>query len=250
MTTAVIPARYASTRFPGKMLAAETGKALICHVADHIAHCAAVDRVIVATDHEEIREVVAKAGHEVMMTRADHPNGSSRLAEVVQTLNLENELILNVQGDEPEVELDALQALVQRMQAASDILMGTLASPFAEGENPDNPNIVKVVLDQRGCALYFSRSRIPFCRDGKPAEGVAAPYLKHAGVYAYQGSFLLTYASFPVTPLEELEKLEQLRLLEHGYDIAVVQATLRSHGIDTPEQYAEFVARYRTSCSD
>jgi 3-deoxy-manno-octulosonate cytidylyltransferase (CMP-KDO synthetase) len=238
--TAIIPARYDSTRFPGKLLADETGQPLIRHVHDRATQAACVDRVIVATDDERIRDAVAAFGGTVVMTRRDHPNGTTRIAEAAATLDAE--LIVNVQGDEPEIEPEIIDLAVRTMTDHPECVIGTVGSPFGPDEDPDDPNIVKVVVDASGRALYFSRSRIPH-----PARGDAAAPLKHVGLYVYRRTFLETYASLPPTPLEQTERLEQLRVLEHGHEIAVAIGDARHHGIDTPEQYAAFVARYRAA---
>lgn len=235
---AVIPARYASTRFPGKPLADKTGKPLIQHVVEQVQRAETVGRIIVATDDRRIADAVAAFGGEAAMTRDDHPNGTSRIAEVVESLDDASDIILNVQGDEPDIETSVIDELVRGLEADPDAPMATVASPFADDEDPANPNIVKLVIDQRGRAMYFSRSLIPFDRDQR-----GHPPLKHPGLYAYRRDFLLTYVTLPPTPCEIAEQLEQLRALEHGYAIAVVQTVTRHHGIDTPQQYEAFVAR-------
>jgi len=236
-----VPARYGASRFPGKPLARETGRPLIAHVLERVGAATRVSRIAVATDHPEIAEASAAAGAEVVLTRADHPNGTSRIAEAAERLDLDPlAVIVNVQGDEPEIEPAVIDALVDGFLADPEAPMATLASPFAPGESPADPNIVKVVVNRQGRACYFSRALIPHDRDG---EG--APPLKHPGCYAYRRPFLATYAALPETPLERTEKLEQLRALEHGHPIAVVQARVNHHGIDTPEQYAAFVQRWR-----
>ncbi|HEX7009142.1 MAG TPA: 3-deoxy-manno-octulosonate cytidylyltransferase [Phycisphaeraceae bacterium] len=238
---AIIPARYASTRLPGKPLLARTGKPLIQHVVERVRQARSIQRVLVATDDARIAEAVRAFGGEAVMTRPDHPNGTSRLAEVAAALPEEQaSLIVNVQGDEPEIEPGVIDELVAGLAADPEAPMATLASEFADGEDPANPNIVKLVVDQRGRALYFSRSLIPFDRD---ARGVRP--LKHPGLYAYRRWFLLRYVTLPPTPLEQAEQLEQLRALEHGYPIAVIRTRVSHHGIDTPEQYAAFVERHQ-----
>jgi 3-deoxy-manno-octulosonate cytidylyltransferase (CMP-KDO synthetase) len=233
----VIPARFASSRFPGKPLAARTGRALIQHVCDRAALAKCTSRVLVATDDSRIERVVREFGGEVVMTRADHANGTSRLAEVARDLAY-GTVVVNVQGDEPEIE----PALIDKVaEALGDADMCTIASPFAADEDPNDPNIVKVVVDRTGRALYFSRSPIPFKRD---AMGPSPP-LKHVGLYAYRREFLIEYVGMTPTPLERTEHLEQLRVLEHGRRIQVVIAETRHHGIDTPEQYNEFVRRWQ-----
>ena len=241
---AILPARYASTRLPGKPLLCETGKTLIQHVVEQVSQAQSVGRVIVATDDARIFDAVEAFGGEAVMTRADHPNGTSRLAEVVQQLGCDpHELVLNVQGDEPEIEPGVIDALVDAMRADPDLPMGTVAAPLTDPEDIANPNVVKVVCDQRGRALYFSRSAIPHHRD--PKDATPPPYLRHLGLYAYRAAFLPVYAALPPTPLEEAEKLEQLRALEHGHTIAVAHANHAHSGIDTPEQYGAFVERWR-----
>jgi 3-deoxy-manno-octulosonate cytidylyltransferase (CMP-KDO synthetase) len=266
--TAIIPARFGSTRFPGKPLANKTGKPLIQHVVEQIQKAQMVIRIVVATDDQRIHDAVLSFGGEAVMTREDHPNGTSRLAEAVQLLEASSptpqtpggpggpgaNIILNVQGDEPEIEPAVIDQLVQGLANDPDAPMATLASPFADDEDPTDPNIVKLVVDQLGRALYFSRSLIPCHRDAATSSitnqqpqvhEAKSQILKHPGVYAYRRDFLLKYVTLPPTPLEEAEKLEQLRALEHGYKIAVVQTVVRHHGIDTPEQYEAFVKRQR-----
>ena len=236
---ALIPARMGATRFPGKPLKADTGTPLVVHVVQQVQRAATVDRVVVATDTPAIAEAVAAAGAEAVMTGA-HPNGTSRLAEALLKLDDPASLIVNVQGDEPEVPPATIDALVAGLHADASAGMATLASPFAPGEDPADPNVVKVVVGQNGRALYFSRSLIPFDRD---QEG-HAPVAKHPGLYAYRRAFLLGYPRLAPTPLEQAEKLEQLRVLEHGLPIAIVEAPAPCPGIDTPEQYAAFVKRW------
>lgn len=238
---AVIPARYASTRFPGKPLADLTGKPMIVHVLERAAECRSVSRIIVATDDERIASAVRKAGHEARMTRADHPNGTCRIEEVAR--DLKEELIVNIQGDEPQIEPALVDVTVEALRAQPrDVPMATLVSPFAPGEDARSPNIVKCVVGVHGRALYFSRSLIPYDRDGKP--GATAPY-KHIGLYVYRREFLRTFVGLAPTPLEQTEGLEQLRVLEHGYSIACAVSQAHFTGIDTPEQYAAFVARLK-----
>ncbi len=263
--TAIIPARFGSTRFPGKPLANKTGKPLIQHVVEQVQKAKLVNRIVVATDDQRIYDAVQAFGTQAVMTRTDHQNGTSRIAEAVQLIETPpttqspvmaqralagvspTQIILNVQGDEPEIEPTVIDQLIQGLTNDPHAPMATLASPFADDEDPNNPNIVKLTVDQNGHALYFSRSLIPHHRDtptqASPLEAQA--YLKHPGVYAYRRDFLLKYVTLPPTPLEEAEKLEQLRALEHGYKIAVIQTTTRHHGIDTPEQYEAFVKRRR-----
>lgn len=245
LATAIIPARFNATRFPGKMLADETGKPLIVHVVEATRRARQIGDVIVATDDDRIARAVHACGVETVMTRRDHANGTSRIAEVIAAKGDRiGDCVVNVQGDEPEIDPGLLDRLVDLMQSDPSVEMATLAGPFADHEDPDDPNITKVVCGENGRALYFSRACIPFDRDH---EGVTV--LKHAGTYAYRRDFVLRYAEMKSTPLERAEKLEQLRVLEHGHAIAVVVAAIRHHGIDTPEQYAAFVQRYRRSVS-
>lgn len=235
---AIIPARLGSTRFPEKVLADCAGAPLIQRVREAALRCAALTRVVVATDAERVADIVRTYGGEAVLTRADHPNGASRLAEAAGTLELPDDaVVVNVQGDEPGVEPSVIEAAIDALES-SDAPTATVASPFAPGEDPASPNIVKVVRATSGNALYFSRALVPHNRDG----GGVAP-LKHVGLYVYRRAFLRTYVSLAPTPLEETEKLEQLRVLEHGYTMRVAIADAAHRGIDTPEDLAEYVRR-------
>jgi len=237
---AVIPARYASSRFPGKLLAKETGKYLIQHVYERVCRAESVREVLIATDDERIGRACEEFGARWRMTRADHACGTDRIAEVAA--DLEAEIVVNVQGDEPEIDPASIDRLVGVMREDAGADMGTLAAVFGEGEDVGNPNVVKVVVDQKGRALYFSRLPIPYDRD----EDEARPtYRKHIGLYAYKREVLLRLSGLACTALERAEKLEQLRALEHGFVIAVAEVVHAAVGIDTPEQYEEFVRRYK-----
>lgn len=240
---AIIPARYASSRFPGKLLAKETGKYLIQHVYDQARRAARLGDVIVAADDPRIADAVRSFGGKVTMTRTDHPSGTDRVAEVAASLDAP--VIVNLQGDEPEIEPAYIDQLVDLMAADAEIPIGTLACPFPAGADPSDPNAVKVVRDARGRALYFSRALVPYPRDtgGRPTE--PRRWLLHLGIYAYRREFLLKLAKMPPTPLEQEEKLEQLRVLENGYPLAVGIVNQATIGIDTPEDYAAFVERQR-----
>lgn len=234
--TVVIPARYASTRFPGKPLADLCGKPMIQWVYERSALCKSVDRVIVATDDDRIACAVASFGGEVIMTRADHATGTDRLAEVAA--GLDDELIVNVQGDEPLIDPAMIQAAVKPLLADSTIPMGTLKTPLTSIEEYLNPNVVKVVTDRLGFALYFSRAPIPYPRDFNNCLELRWHELataKHIGLYVYRREFLLQYPRLQATPLEIQESLEQLRALEHGYRIRVAETDLVGQGVDTPE---------------
>ncbi|MEO0475317.1 MAG: 3-deoxy-manno-octulosonate cytidylyltransferase [Planctomycetota bacterium] len=242
---AIIPARMASTRLPGKPLLTETGKPLIQHVVENAQRAESLARIVVATDDQVIIDTVHAFGGEAVLT-GPHPNGTSRLAEALTLIDSDHDLIVNVQGDEPEIDPGVIDALVQGIAVDADAPMATLCSRFAEAEDPTNPNIVKLVRDAHGRAMYFSRSLVPFDRDtGGTNANPQAAYWKHPGLYAYRRDFLLNiYPTLTPTPLEEMEKLEQLRVLEHGHPIAVIEADAPEPGIDTPEQYAAFVDRY------
>lgn len=241
---AVIPARYGSTRYPGKPLLRDTGKYLVQHVYERVQQARRVTRCLVATDDNRILEAVRSFGGLAVMTRAAHPSGTDRIAEALAGPQGGHEpIVLNVQGDEPEIEPDALDALVDRLDRDPDCPVATLAAPLPAGSDPADPNCVKVALTPVGRALYFSRARIPYPRD----EGALREHgwLLHVGVYAYRREFLLKFAGWPPTPLEKTEKLEQLRVLEHGCPIAVQRIARAAPGVDTPADYDSFVARWR-----
>lgn len=243
--TAIIPARLGSERFPQKVLASDTGTPLIVHVCESAARASRVERVIVAAGEPEIVDAVTCAGFEAVLTRADHQTGTSRVAEVAETLDASDEsIVVNVQGDEPEIEPGVIDAAIRAI-STSDAPVATIATPFDASDEIANPNIVKAVVDRSGHALLFSRSVIPFDRDG--TAGVQR--LRHVGLYVYRRWFLSKIAELAPTPLEQAERLEQLRFLEHGYRIAVAIEEANGVGIDTPEQYAAFVKRWKVSNS-
>lgn len=235
----VIPARFGSTRFKAKILAAETGRPLVQHVVDRAKLCRKVDDVIVATDDRRIVEALQPFGTRVVMTSPAHQSGTDRIAEVARGLP-DADIVVNVQGDEPEIEPETIDALVTRLESTGDN-MATAATPFPAGKDANDPNLVKVAMTQGGRAVYFSRCPIPFHRDPEAASNAA--YFLHLGIYAYRRKFLLEYASWAPTPLETTEKLEQLRAIEHGVSIFVLKVARATHGIDTAEQYADFVKR-------
>lgn len=246
--TAVIPARYASTRFPGKPLVDILGKPMIQWVYERTALSTTVDRVIVATDDERIAAVVRGFGGEVCMTRSDHPTGTDRLAEVAA--GIETDLVVNVQGDEPLIAPAMIDAAVAPLLADASIVMGTLKTAITSVEEYLNPNVVKVVTDCSGFALYFSRAPIPYPRDF--ADALAERFaevgaFKHIGLYVYRRQFLLGYPHLPATPLENLEKLEQLRALEQGCRIMVAETAAPSQGVDTPEDLEKVRSLLRSS---
>ena len=240
---AVIPARFSSTRLPGKPLLNETGKFLIQHVVEQVAKTKGLDDIIVATDDERIVKACEWFGAHTMMTRADHPTGTDRIAEVAEKLWLsDSDIIVNVQGDEPEIPPEYITTLVNTAKSASaEFPMATLATPLTL-ERANDPNRVKVVFDpSSGRALYFSRARIPFDRDGTGQ----VKYFLHLGLYAYRSGFLRRFIALPQTPAEKAEKLEQLRALEHGHGILVATVPTAHAGIDTPADYAAFVQRWK-----
>lgn len=232
----VIPARYGSTRFPGKPLHRIAGKPLVQHVVERCQCARMLAEVIVATDDARIAEVV-RPFCRVEMTRADHPSGTDRIAEVVGRVGCD--AVVNIQGDEPLLEPAVIDAVATALAEAE---MTTAAAPVHDPAELDNPNVVKVVLNAAGRALYFSRHPIPYLRDlaGQPAaERVRAfPFMKHLGIYGYRRDTLLRLVRWPVSALEAAERLEQLRALEHGLSIAVVRVSAASPGVDTPEDAA------------
>jgi 3-deoxy-manno-octulosonate cytidylyltransferase (CMP-KDO synthetase) len=229
---AVIPARYGSTRFPGKPLVSIAGKSMIQRVYEATAACQAIDQVLVATDDERIRAAVEAFGGTAVMTSPDHQTGTDRIAEAVR--DIPADLILNVQGDEPLLPTFVLDELVAAMRTG-DAAMGTLAVPFSLTEkDPDDPNAVKAVVAADGHALYFTRARAPFARTG----GTPVEPLLHWGIYAYRREFLYQYIQWERSPLEACEMLEQLRALENGARILVVRTTAQSAGVDVPEDVA------------
>jgi 3-deoxy-manno-octulosonate cytidylyltransferase (CMP-KDO synthetase) len=247
----VIPARFGSTRFHAKILASDTGRPLVQHVVERAEQASRVREVIVATDDERIRNALIEFGTRCVMTSPAHQSGTDRIAEVAGGLPEDVDIIVNVQGDEPEIEPEIIDRLVERLEVSKDD-MATAATPFPPGADPADPNLVKVVIAPDGRALYFSRSPIPYPRDGAAqfaqtpqSSGGKLTYYLHLGIYAYRRPFLLDFASWPPTPLETTEKLEQLRALEHGRSIYVLKTPRATHGIDTPEQYAAFVERFR-----
>ena len=214
---AIIPARYASTRLPGKALASLDGRPMIRHVAERTCQARTIARVIVATDDERIAGAVAGSGADVVMTRADHPTGTDRLAEVAA--GLDADVIVNVQGDLPLLDPAMVDRLVQRMADDATLPMATLAAPIFDEDEWRSPHVVKVVVDRRGRALYFSRSPVPYHRGGV-RPGTALGW-RHIGMYGYRRDVLLRFAALEPTPLESSERLEQLRALEHGIAIGV-----------------------------
>jgi len=230
---AIIPARYASTRFPAKALALLRGKPIIQHVYERVAASKQFNKIAVATDHPAIMDAVQAFGGKAIMTSSKHQSGSDRIAEAAKHFP-GAELILNVQGDEPLIDPNSLAELIKVFENDNTIQMASLMTPISDPAMLSNPNIVKVVTDVSGNALYFSRSCIPFNRDGDES----IDYFRHIGVYAYKTETLFQFVALPQSTLEKAEKLEQLRALENGISIRMVNTNYQGIGIDTPEDLA------------
>lgn len=228
--TIVIPARYASTRFPGKPLAILGGKPMLQWVWEGAMNAKLADKVIIATDDKRIHQAARDFGAVCNMTSPDHPSGTDRVAEVA--LIDDSEIFVNVQGDEPLIRGDIIDAVLRPLLEEASINMTSAYRKFTPGEDPARPDLVKVVCGLAGDALYFSRSPVPFFRETAPQ------YLLHMGLYAYRKPFLLTLSALKPTPMEEAEKLEQLRVIEHGFPIRMVEVNYRSIGVDRPEDLA------------
>ena len=249
----VIPARYASTRLPGKPLADICGKPMIQHVYEK-ACLSGASKVVIATDHQKVFDAAKHFTNDVLMSREDHQSGTERLAEVVDLLNLsEDTIVVNVQGDEPLLSPDNVSQ-VATLLAQSTAPMATLSVAIEERDEVFNPNAVKVVSDINKNALYFSRASIPFDRSAMMAEQQPlnlAPFQRHVGIYAYRAGFIKQYIQLSVSPLEVLESLEQLRVLYHGYAIKIEQAVVTPHaGVDTPEDLAKVVAHIQSKARE
>lgn len=238
--TAIIPARFASSRLPGKALADIGGKPMVVRVAERARESGARE-VYVATDHGDIAAAVQRHGHHAVMTRSDHATGTDRIAEVVERLGLApDSLVVNIQGDEPMIEPGLIRAVAALLADTPDAAMATACHSIRDLGELFNPNVVKVVLDHAGLARYFSRAPVPWARDAFEASArdlpERLPCYRHIGIYAYRADFLRTYPRLEPSPLEEFEALEQLRALWHGYAIAVaVRQDASLPGVDTPE---------------
>src|SRR3984885_14066255 len=237
MAIAVIPARYAATRLPGKPLVLLSGKTIIERVWERTRRATKISRVIIATDDERILKAAAEFGAEAVMTRSEHRSGTERVAEVAVHIAGEGEeVFVNVQGDEPLVEPDAIDTLVEAIESDDSVSVATLMVPVAKPADIMDPNIVKVVLDFDGNALYFSRAPIPWVRDQNAP--VHAQHMKHLGLYAFRRSALLDFPTLPLGDLERIEQLEQLRWMENGYKIRVAETPHDSVSVDVPEDVA------------
>ena len=237
---AVIPARFASTRLPGKPLADIAGKPMVVRVAEQ-ARKSGAQRVVIATDHADVKAAAERHGHFALMTRADHAQGTDRIAEVVTQLTLaEDDIVVNVQGDEPLIDPSLIHAVAEFLATNPDAAIATAAHSITSADEFFNPNVVKVVCDAAGFANYFSRAPIPYARDAFAKSTSVLPdnfsALRHIGIYAYRASFLKRYATLAPAPTEQFEALEQLRAMYHGFSIAVhIWDGALAAGVDTPE---------------
>jgi 3-deoxy-manno-octulosonate cytidylyltransferase (CMP-KDO synthetase) len=244
-----IPARYGSTRFAGKVLAKDTGKFLVQHTYERACAAKLPDKVIIAADDEMVIAAAATFGAECILTSIENKSGTDRIAEAVADMDVD--IVVNLQADEPEIDpenIDYLAELLIETQNSKlktqNYGMATLAADFQNAEQIANPDIVKVIIDSNDCAIYFSRAPIPYDRE-ESGVGKVQQYLRHIGIYAYRKEFLLKITALPQTNLEKIEKLEQLRAVENGFAILVGKVEHTCDGIDTPEQYAEFVKRQK-----
>jgi 3-deoxy-manno-octulosonate cytidylyltransferase (CMP-KDO synthetase) len=225
-----IPARLGSTRFPAKVLAKDTGKYLVQHVWEKAKQAKLLDDLIVACDDERIYKAVLGFGGHAVFTAKEHASGSDRITEIVNPLDVK--IVVNIQADEPMVQPSMINGIIEELQRDESLVVATVVKKIERKEEISDPNVVKVVIDRNNFALYFSRSTIPFIREGQPKD---IPYYKHIGLYAYTKDFLFTYKNLSVSKLEELEKLEQLRILENGYRIKVVETEFETYGVDVPQ---------------
>jgi len=238
---AVIPARWYSTRFKGKVLADLNGKPMVQHVWERVKRAHEIDEVIVAVDKERVFKAVESFGGKAVYTSPEQPSGTDRLAEVVNAMDAD--IIINVQADEPLVHPLMIDELAQVFEYDKNVQMATIIKRIHSKEDITDPNVVKVVVDRKGYALYFSRSPIPYLCVREPDESgyagemedISGRYFKHIGLYSYTKDFLFTYTNLPKSMLEEEEKLEQLRVLEHGYKIKTIETRYDTIGVDTPE---------------
>jgi 3-deoxy-manno-octulosonate cytidylyltransferase (CMP-KDO synthetase) len=248
---AIIPARYGSTRFPGKALVLIKEKPMIQWVYERTKQSTLIDRVIVATDDERIRSVVESFGGEAIMTSLNHATGTDRIAEVARKVDCG--LVVNVQGDEPLIRPEMIDQAIRPLVNDPSIPMGTLCKKIDQREEAFDPNVVKVVFDRNGFALYFSRAPIPWDRDHWSGKSpfvdltLRATMYKHIGLYVFRRDFLLTYARMPQTALEAVEKLEQLRVLEHGHRIRIAVTEHESFGVDIPDDLSKILKRLEES---
>lgn len=236
-TIGVIPARFKSTRFPGKVLALINGKPMIEHVWRQASQCRELDKLLIACDHEEVLKAARAFGATAVMTSPDHPSGSDRIAEAVGSLNCD--LVVNIQGDEPFIQPNVIDGLVTALKSDATASVATVIKEIKTDDDINNPNVVKVVIDRNHYALYFSRSVIPYNRNTERPSGLK--YFKHLGLYAYRKDFLMSYKDWPKSMLESVEQLEQLRILEAGYKIKTIETDIESLAVDTPEDLARIL---------
>lgn len=236
-TIGVIPARFKSTRFPGKVLALIHGKPMIEHVWRQASQCRELNELLIACDHEDVLKVAQGFGAKAVMTSPDHPSGSDRIAAAVGSLPCE--LIVNIQGDEPFIQPRVIDGLVLALKNDQSASVATVIKEIKADEEINNPNVVKVVIDKNHYALYFSRSVIPYNRNAERPSGLK--YFKHLGLYAYRKDFLMAYKDWPKSMLESTEQLEQLRILEAGYKIKTIETDSESLAVDTPEDLARIL---------
>lgn len=232
---AVIPARYSSTRLPGKVLMEAAGKPIVQHVYDRTCQARLVDEVVVATDDERVVDALKPFGTNVVMTSPDHPSGTDRIAEVAASSDAE--IVVNVQGCEAIIDTRMIDQAIQPLLDDPEVVMSTLKHRITDQSEIDDSNVVKVVTDKNDRALYFSRAPIPAIRDVADSEARQWCYFKHIGLYVYRRDFLLSYAKMAPTALEKLEKLEQLRALENGFGIVAIETQFDSIGVDTAEAF-------------
>lgn len=239
--TAVIPARYASVRFPGKPLCLIHGREMILRVCDQAQKLKNIDNFLVATDHQGIYELVRKNGFTACLTAENHPSGTDRILEALQNTGNQSDFVLNIQGDEPFfIPADIDSFILDFITNHTDCVAGTIITPIHSAAEVTNPNVVKVTRTQCSKAIYFSRSPIPFFRELTIEEAVEKKlYYRHIGVYLYQRKFLNEFSKLPASKLEQAEKLEQLRILENGYPMAVFELEKSVSGIDTPQDLAD-----------
>jgi 3-deoxy-manno-octulosonate cytidylyltransferase (CMP-KDO synthetase) len=240
-TVIVIPARWGSSRFEGKVLAKKSGKFLVQHTYERALLAKGIGQVLIAADDDRVMGACKSFGAACVMTSIDHQSGTDRIAEAVK--NVPADIIVNLQADEPEIDPANIEKVAALLVENPDADMGTLIAPFETAEQVANPNIVKCVADGRGKALYFSRSPVPYNRQ---AGGVGLVYWRHLGIYAYRRSFLMKFTQLSPSFLEVTEKLEQLRALENSFTILTAKVDRVWDGVDTPEQYEAFVKRYQT----
>jgi len=229
-TVVVIPARLESSRLPNKVLLDVNGKSLIQRVWERVKSAKKIDEIYIATDNQKIVEVVNSFGGNAILTSTKHQSGTDRIAEAVE--NIDTDLVINVQGDEPLIDPNLIDSFVELFKNDYEVYFASAMHRIGTLEDLDNPNVVKVISDLKNNAIYFSRSRIPFSRDG---EISVENYFQHIGIYAYKKDFLLRYSQLPQTYFEKIEKLEQLRAIENGFKIRMVETDYRSVGVDTLE---------------